>query len=186
MWSVLERLYFYVGVSNPVSVGYAIYANSYVVSFILRVLTNFMAILPYSGKVWRIDEHLTIERFGKLIVNRSPYRLLIVSTNLGGFSLANHRRFAKFIKLSPTKLSCYTVSEILSIPSKFFQLMDCMRLLYMCVTYVVDKLQNNRNNAPVSLLFKPGRPINGRYTPGFLKLVLYGKLVCVCVWFLGC
>ena len=39
------------------------------------------------SKVWRI--------------NRSPNRSLIVSTNLNGFSLVNHGRFAKFTKLSP-------------------------------------------------------------------------------------
>ena len=38
-------------------------------------------------KVWRI--------------NRSANRLLIVSTTLDGFSLANHGRFTKFAKLSP-------------------------------------------------------------------------------------
>ena len=38
-------------------------------------------------KVWRI--------------NRSANRLLIVSTNLDSFSLANHRRFTTFAKLSP-------------------------------------------------------------------------------------
>ena len=57
----------------------------------------------------------------------------------------------------------------------------------MCIAYVVDKIQYViQNNAPVSLLFKLGRPINRRRTPGFLKLVLSGKLVCVCVWSLGC
>ena len=39
-------------------------------------------------------------------INRSANRLLIVSINLDGFSLVNHRQFAK---LFPTKLSRYTV-----------------------------------------------------------------------------
>ena len=34
-------------------------------------------------------------------ISRSANRLLIVSNNLDGFSLANHRRFAKFAELSP-------------------------------------------------------------------------------------
>ena len=45
---------------------------------------------------------------GKSLVNdRSAKRLLIVTTTLDGFSLANCRRFAKF-----TKLSHYMVLEI--------------------------------------------------------------------------
>ena len=35
-----------------------------------------------------------------LQINRTANRLLIVSTNLNGFSLVNHGRFAKFAKLS--------------------------------------------------------------------------------------
>ena len=46
-------------------------------------------------KVWRI--------------NRSENRLLIVSTDLDDFSLANHGQFAKFTKLPLAKLSHYTV-----------------------------------------------------------------------------
>ena len=34
-------------------------------------------------------------------INRSANRLFNVSTNLDGFNLANHGRFAKFAKLSP-------------------------------------------------------------------------------------
>ena len=40
-------------------------------------------------------------------INRSANRLLIVSTNLDAFNLANHGRFAKF-----AKLSCYTVYQL--------------------------------------------------------------------------
>ena len=43
-------------------------------------------------------EHLAKE---SLADYRSANRLLIVSTNLNGFNLANHGRFAKFTKLSP-------------------------------------------------------------------------------------
>ena len=45
-------------------------------------------------------------------MNRSANRLPIVTTNLDGFSLANHRRFAKFAKLSR-----YTV-----LPRKIWQI----------------------------------------------------------------
>ena len=56
--------------------------------------------LPYSGnvsqgKVWQI--------------NKSANRLLIVSTNLDGFSLVNQGQFSKFAKLSPYKPSHHTV-----------------------------------------------------------------------------
>ena len=41
----------------------------------------------WRGKVWRMD--------------RFSHRVIIISKNLDGFSLANHGRFAKFAKLSP-------------------------------------------------------------------------------------
>ena len=43
-------------------------------------------------------EHLVKESWANY---RSAFRLLIVSTNLDGFSLMNRGRFAKFAKLSP-------------------------------------------------------------------------------------
>ena len=43
-------------------------------------------------------EHLAKESLANY---RSANRLLIVSANLNGFSLANRGRFAKFAKLSP-------------------------------------------------------------------------------------
>ena len=48
--------------------------------------------IPYSGKVWQKKVWQ---------INRLANRLSIVSTKLDGFSLANHRRFAIFAKLSP-------------------------------------------------------------------------------------
>ena len=51
--------------------------------------------VPYNGKVWR-GECLANSLFSSVW----PKGLLIVTTNLGGFSLVNHRRFAKFAKLS--------------------------------------------------------------------------------------
>ena len=36
-----------------------------------------------------------------LRINRSANRLLIISTNLDGFGLANHGQFAKFTNVSP-------------------------------------------------------------------------------------
>ena len=69
--------------------------------------------VPYSGKVcW--GESLANRLFSSIWrkkvwqINRSASRLSIVSTNLDGFSLANHGRFAKF---PPSKLSRYTVCE---------------------------------------------------------------------------
>ena len=53
-------------------------------------LANWLFSSLWRKKVWR--------------VNRSANRLLIISTNSDGFSLANHEQFAKF-----AKLSCYTV-----------------------------------------------------------------------------
>ena len=56
----------------------------------------FVLGIPYSVKVWQIDSFRVFgeKKFGG--INRSANRLLIVSTNLDGFSLANHWRFAKF------------------------------------------------------------------------------------------
>ena len=62
-----------------------------------------------------VDYHIG-GKFGELTlfehlakgINTSANRLLIVSTNLDGFSLASHRRFAK---LSAIKLSSYTVCK---------------------------------------------------------------------------
>ena len=70
--------------------------------------------LPYSGKVWQgksLANWLCSSIWWKKVwqINRSANRLFIVSINLDGFSLANHRWFAKFAKLShytvPTKTS---------------------------------------------------------------------------------
>ena len=55
-----------------------------------RKFTPFLSV--WRRKVWRI--------------NRSAKRLLIY-----GFSLVNHKQFAKFAKLSPPKLSHYTVCK---------------------------------------------------------------------------
>ena len=50
-------------------------------------------------------------------MNRSAKGLLIISTDLDSFSLADHRQFAKSTKLSTLQLSCYTVlrGEFLSL-----------------------------------------------------------------------
>ena len=52
----------------------------------------------YGGKVgkWTHFEHLAKERQ----INRSANRLLIVSTNLDSFSLANHGQLVKFANIS--------------------------------------------------------------------------------------
>ena len=58
------------------------------------------------GKVWQI---YFLQAFGKKVwqLNRSARRILIVSTNLDGFSLANHRLFTELFP--PIKLSHYMV-----------------------------------------------------------------------------
>ena len=61
--------------------------------------------VPYSGKVWW-GEYLANLLFSSIWqkkvwrMNRSAKELLIITTNLDGFSLANRRQFAKFAKLS--------------------------------------------------------------------------------------
>ena len=65
----------------------------------------YLDYILYCGKVWwggKFGELTLFEHLGKesLANYRSANRLLIVSTNLDGFSLANHGRFAKFAKLS--------------------------------------------------------------------------------------
>ena len=50
----------------------------------------------------------TIEEY-KHFPETSANRLFIVSTNLDGFSLVNHERFAKFAELLPAKLFHYMV-----------------------------------------------------------------------------
>ena len=50
-------------------------------------LVNRLVSSIWRKKVWQI--------------NRSANRLLIISTNLDGFSLVNHRQFTKFANVSP-------------------------------------------------------------------------------------
>ena len=62
--------------------------------------------LPYSGKVWQgksLANWLVSSSWWQKVwrINRSVNRLLITSTNLDGFSLANRGRIAKFTKPSP-------------------------------------------------------------------------------------
>ena len=62
-------------------------------------------VVSHSGKVWR-GECLANSLFSSVWqkkvwrMNRSAKELLIVTTTLDGFSLANHRQFAKFVRLS--------------------------------------------------------------------------------------
>ena len=67
----------------------------------LQVISN----IPYSGKAWQgksLANWLFLSTWWKNVWwnNRSANRLLILSTNLDGFSLVDHRQFAKFAKLS--------------------------------------------------------------------------------------
>ena len=77
--------------------------------------TFYCYYMLFSGKVWWREGG-----FGKVTllsiwqkkvwqINRSANRILIESASLDRFSLANHQQFAKLAKLSPAKLSCYTV-----------------------------------------------------------------------------
>ena len=70
--------------------------------------------LPYGRKVWqweRLVNLLFLSFWQKKVwqINRSAKRLLIISTYLDGFSLANHGGFTTFAKPSPAKLSRYMV-----------------------------------------------------------------------------
>ena len=59
-------------------------------------------------------EHLVKESLWR--INRSANKLLIVSTNLDGFSLANHGRFAKFTNVPPHQsFSPYSIAGKLAI-----------------------------------------------------------------------
>ena len=69
--------------------------------------------IPYSRKVWwgeSLANWLFSSIWRKKVwrINRSANRLSIISTKLGGFSLANHGWIAKFAKLSR-----YTVLSLL-------------------------------------------------------------------------
>ena len=63
--------------------------------------------ISYSGKVWRGENLANLycliefaKKVWRINITRSAKKLLIVSTNLDGFSLANHGQFAKFAKPS--------------------------------------------------------------------------------------
>ena len=66
-------------------------------------MTNYK--VPYSGKVWRRE---SLANFTVMSVWRGKvwrmdgfsHKVIIISKNLDGFSLANHGRFTKFAKLS--------------------------------------------------------------------------------------
>ena len=77
-------------------------------------LTMYHHIAGNSGKggVWRIDSFQAFgeKKFGKLIDQLID--LLIVSTNLDGFSLTNYRQFAKFAKLSHYMVCNYNPEEV--------------------------------------------------------------------------
>ena len=50
-------------------------------------MANSLVMSVWRGKVWRM--------------HRFSHKVIIISKNLNGFSLANHGRFTKFAKLSP-------------------------------------------------------------------------------------
>ena len=72
----------------------------------MRIVDCWYYCILYGGKVWwgeSLANWLVSSIWWKKIwrINRSANRLLIVSTNLDGFSLANHGRFTKFANVSP-------------------------------------------------------------------------------------
>ena len=82
----------------------------YTSTVLLPGLVNWSALLErililYGGKLWQgesLVNWLVSSIWWKKVwwIDRSVNRLLIISTNLDGFSLANHGRFAKFAKVS--------------------------------------------------------------------------------------
>ena len=69
-------------------------------------LTSKHLFIPYSGKVWRRESLanslvMSVWRGKVWRMHRFSHKVIIISKNLNGFSLANHGRFAKFAKLSP-------------------------------------------------------------------------------------
>ena len=65
-------------------------------------------VITYGGKVWweeSLANWLVSSIWQKKVwrINRSANRLLIISTNLDGFSLANHGQFTKFTNVSPSQ-----------------------------------------------------------------------------------
>ena len=78
-------------------------------------------VLKYYISAYRIAESLAGVKYGEstlfehLRINRSANRLLIVTTNLDGFSVANHGRSAKFAKLSRyTVCDCFAKTAYVS------------------------------------------------------------------------
>ena len=62
--------------------------------------------IPYSGKVWWRESLanslvMSVWRGKVWRMHRFSHKVIIISKNLNGFSLANHGRFAKFAKLFP-------------------------------------------------------------------------------------
>ena len=90
--------------------------------------------IPYSGKVWW-EECLANLLFSSIWqkkvwrMNRLAKGLLIVTTNLDGFSLVNHRQSANSPNFLPAKLSCYTVYQV----SFMCRLYAATLLCWLCV-----------------------------------------------------
>ena len=83
--------------------------------YICSCITNVSEFpVPYGGKIWlgkNLANRLISSIWQKKVwrINRSANRILIVSTNLDGFSLVNHGWFTKFANFSPHQSSLYTV-----------------------------------------------------------------------------
>ena len=83
-------------------------------------------------------EHLVKES----LANRSANRLSIVNTKLDGFSLANHRQFANF-----TKLSRYTVYTLTSTPQPAVDLAACIHRMLLFLLMLLILMTINKSLA---------------------------------------
>ena len=84
-------------------------------------------------------------------INRSANRLSIVSTKLDGFSLANHRRFTKFAKLSPHQTfllygmpllpECLNCDQIQEKPTSIYK-QKCLEILIQLLEVLYLRKEN--------------------------------------------
>ena len=93
----------------------------------------------YGGKFWQgntLASWLVLSIWEKKIwwINRLANGLLMINTNLDGFSLPNHGRFAKFANVSSTKVSLHTVFIMFVI---FPHLHLCIYMFYLMIIYII-------------------------------------------------
>ena len=109
--------------------------------------------IPYSGKVWQAEclaNLLFSSVWQKKVwrMNRSAKGLSMVTINLGGFSLANCRRFAKFAKLSPRQ--AFPLHSMLHSPN--FPIAKVFSIWYVtvcCLFLVVTEQSSSSDGGPI-------------------------------------